>query len=133
MTITVLLPERTLLHDEKVDRLIIESQEGSFCLEPRHVDYAAPVVPGILTIVHGDREHFVGTGEGVVVKVGDEVLVSVRDAVTGADLGRLEETIQRRHAARADRADEIRRAADRLESSLVRRFIMLEDERQETA
>lgn len=133
MMVTVLLPQRTLLHEEAVDRVIAESHEGSFCLEPRHVDYAAPIVAGILTLVQDGKERFIGTGEGVLVKVADEVLVSVRDAVTGADLGQLEETIRRRHEARADRADELRQAAERLESTLVRRFIMLEDERREPA
>ncbi len=128
MRVRVQAPDRTLLEQE-ADRVVVESVAGSFCLEPRHVDYAAGIVDGILTVGRGGEERFLGTGEGVLVKVGDEVLVSVRDAVTDAPLGRLREAVERRARDRGGRADAMRRAADRLESALVQRFAELADER----
>jgi len=130
MRVRVLVPDRTLLEQE-ADRVVVESAAGSFCLKPRHVDYAAALVDGVVLVGRGGDERFLGTGEGVLVKVGDEVLISVRDAVTDAPLGRLREAVEARRHERSGRVDAMRQAAERLESMLVQRFAELEHERRE--
>lgn len=126
MRVSVLLPERALLRTD-ADRVVAESLEGSFCLEPRHIDIVAPLVPGILTLVRGDQEQFLATAEGVLVKLGQEVLISVRDAVTDAPLGRMRTAIEQRGRERRSREQAVRQAAERLETALVRRFAELRE------
>lgn len=126
MRVRVLLPERLLLQMD-ADRVIAESLEGSFCLEPRHVDIAAPLVPGIVSLVRDDDERLLATAEGVLVKLGQEVLISVRDAVTDAPLGRMRAAIEQRTRDRRTREEAVRLAAERLETALVRRFAELRE------
>lgn len=130
MRLRVLEPERVVLEGGAA-KIVAEAEEGSFGLLPRHVDFVAPLVPGILSYVDADdgRERFLATAEGVLVKRGDEVLVSVRSAVAGERLGELERTVREELAVRSERERQARRAASRLEADIVRRFIDLRQER----
>jgi F-type H+-transporting ATPase subunit epsilon len=55
MTLKILLPERVVL-DETVDKVVAESPQGSFGLLPRHVDFVAPIVPGLLSYTQDEEE-----------------------------------------------------------------------------
>ncbi len=127
MRLAIQLPTHVLI-DREVDKVVAESTHGSFCLEPRHVDYVASLVPGILSFEHEGVERFVGVGEGVLVKVGGEVLVSVRDAVHGVDLGELRDEAAERFRRRAARGVESRQVAAKLEAALVQQLIELRQE-----
>ena len=60
-------------------RIVAESAGGSFGLLPRRLDCVAALVPGILVYETPARgEVFVAVDEGVLVKSGRNVLVSVR-------------------------------------------------------
>jgi len=124
MKLKVLVPEQVLV-DEPADKVVAEAANGSFCLLPRHVDFVAALVPGILTYTSGRAERFVATDEGILVKCGEEVLVSVRRAVTGADLGALERTVEEQFRTLDERERQSRQASARLEADLVRRFLEL--------
>ncbi len=127
MHLHVLLPSRVLV-DEEVSKVIAEAENGSFCLLPRHVDMVAALTPGLLsfTAVDGDEE-FIAVDEGILVKHGPDVSVSVRDAVRSADLGLLRLTIHERFEALDDREKRARGALARLEADFVRRFIELRE------
>ena len=127
MTLTILLPERVLM-TESVRKVVAEGQSGSFGLLPRHVDFVEPLVPGILSYVPSsaasdDEERFVAVNEGVLVKCGDEVRVSVRDAVVGPELGTLEQTVRDRFQRIDERERAMRTALASLESEVMRSFI----------
>jgi len=124
MKLKVLVPEQVLV-DEPADKVVAEAANGSFCLLPRHVDFVAALVPGILTYTSGRAERFVATDEGILVKCGEEVLVSVRRAVAGADLGALERTVEEQFRTLDERERQSRQASARLEADLVRRFLEL--------
>ena len=84
MHLRVLLPSQVLI-DEEVSKVIAEAENGSFCLLPRHVDIVAALTPGLLSFTSVDgSEEFIATDEGVLVKHGPDVSVSVRDAVRSA-------------------------------------------------
>lgn len=129
MRLRVLLPERVLL-ERRAAKVVAEGVDGSFGLLPRHVGFVAPLAPGILSYVDAEdgEERFLATGEGILVKRGDEVLVSVRAAVPGRDLGELERSVRRELASRDQRELNARRAASRLEADIVRRFVELHEE-----
>ena len=125
MTLKVLLPTEVLVH-ETVTKVIAEGDNGSFCLLPRHMDFTSTLVPGLFAYVSTDgREHYLAVDEGVLVKCGSEVLVSVRRAVAGADLGHLHRQVAEQFQMMDDRERMARSALAKLESDFVRRFIEL--------
>lgn len=124
MNLKILLPEQVLLQ-ETVDKVVAEGDRGSFGLLPRHLDIVSPLVPGILAYTQGDEEVFVAVDEGVLVKCGDQVLVSVRDAVVGPDLGSLDATIRTRFDERREQEKALHSALAKLETEVVRRFTEL--------
>jgi F-type H+-transporting ATPase subunit epsilon len=122
LKLKILLPSHVFL-DEPVQKVIAEAENGHFCLLPRHVDFTAALVPGILSWVtrEGD-ERFAAVDEGVLVKCGAEILVSTRNAVRGSHLGVLKQTVDEvfRHLDEQERKS--RSALARMEADFARRF-----------
>jgi F-type H+-transporting ATPase subunit epsilon len=126
MRLKVLLPKDVLM-DEEVAKVVAEAENGSFCLLPRHVDFLAALVPGLLSFVSSDgAEEFMAIDEGILVKCGSEVLVSTRNAVRGPDLGNLEQTVEQRFRRLGEQETMARSAFAKLEASFIRRFMDLE-------
>ncbi len=50
MKLKILLPTEIML-DEEVTKVTAEAGNGSFCLLPRHIDFVAALVPGLLSFV----------------------------------------------------------------------------------
>lgn len=127
MNFKVLLPTRVLL-DQPVAKIIAEAQNGSFCLLPRHADFVAVLVPGVLVFADCDgAERYLGIDEGTLVKHGEQVCVSTRNAVAGDDLRSLRRIVQDRFLELDDRERSARSALARLEAGVVRRFIELRE------
>jgi len=92
----ILLPFAVFAEKARVTRIVAETPHGSFGILPRRLDCVAALVPGILTYqVDGQDEVCLAVDEGVLVKTGPEVLVSVRRALAGADLASLREAVER--------------------------------------
>lgn len=123
MNLKVLLPNEVFM-DRAVTKIIAEAQNGCFCLLPRHVDFVAALVPGLLSFEDEDgREHFLAIDEGALVKCGSEVLVSTRSAATDGDLGQLRHVVEEQFEVLDQRERLARSATARLEAGLVRRFM----------
>jgi F-type H+-transporting ATPase subunit epsilon len=124
MKLTIYIPSRVFGVVE-VDEIIAEGPQGSFALLPRHIDMASALIPGILTCItpEGD-EIFFAVDEGILVKQGDDVFVSVRTAVKGA-LGELREAVVRMTMDIDEKERSAQSAVARLEASFVRRFVEL--------
>ncbi len=126
MKLKVLIPSEVLI-DEEVTKVIAEAENGSFCLLPRHIDFVAALVPGLLSFESGEgREEFLALDEGILIKCGPEVLVSTRNAVRGPDLGKLKQTVEEEFRVLDDREKMARSAVAKLEANFVRRFMELE-------
>ena len=126
MKVKVILPSEILLELEAV-KVVAEAQNGSFCILPRHVDFVATLIPGILAVTSaGGAESFLAVDEGVLVKCGAEVLVSTREAVPGP-LGELKEAVRRRFQERGAREQTARTALGKLEANLVRQILEWEE------
>ena len=127
MRLKLLTPTEALV-DEPVIKLNAEGPEGHFCLLPRHRDWVAALVPGLVGFVALDGgETFVAVDRGVLVKCGDEVLVSVRRAVRGGDLASLREVVETRFRRYDDQEKAARGAIARLEAGVIRRFLELQE------
>ena len=126
MTLLVLLPEKVLLR-RPVQKVVADGQSGSFGLLPRHIDFVEVLVPGILSFVPmgGGDEVFVAVDDGLLVKCGRMVRVSVRNAVIGPELGALEQTVRDRFQQIDDREQTLRTALAKLESEVIRSFVDL--------
>lgn len=122
-----LLTPTEILVDESVVKLNAEGPEGHFCLLPRHRDWVATLVPGLVSFVALDGgEIFVAVDRGILVKCGDEVLVSVRRAVRGSDLAGLRDVVETRFRHCDDQEKTARGAIARLEAGVIRRFLELQ-------
>lgn len=125
MRLEVLLPSGVLL-DEAVEKVVARAENGSFCLLPRHVDFAAALPPGILRYIpENGKEQFLGIDEGTLVKCGGRVSVATPAAVRAPDLDALEQAVDRAFNELDERARLTRTAMARLEANVVRRFMEL--------
>lgn len=128
MQLRVSLPERILI-DEQSNKIVAEAQNGCFGLLPRHIDFVAALVPGVLIFWTLDgQERFLAIDEGMLVKCDQSVLVSVRNAVIGEDLESLRDIVQSQFVELDEHARAARSALARLEAGVVRRFIELRQE-----
>ncbi len=126
MNLKVLLPTEVLV-EEDVAKVTAEAHNGLFCLLPRHVDFVAAIVPGILSFeTVGGRETFLAVDEGILVKCGQEVVVSTRNAVQGPDLGQLRRTVEERFEVLGDREKTARAAMVKIEAGFIRRFLEIQ-------
>ncbi|MCF7985124.1 MAG: F0F1 ATP synthase subunit epsilon [Thiohalocapsa sp.] len=129
MRLRLFVPTETLV-DAPVRKVIAEAENGSFGMLPRHIDFVAALVPGILIYVDEDgAERFYAVDAGTLVKVGDEVRVSTFNAIAGTDLGALKRTVQESFEALEEHEREARSALARLEAGTLRRFFRSEEMR----
>jgi F-type H+-transporting ATPase subunit epsilon len=125
MKLRILLPTRVFLQ-QSVDEVIAEGIDGEFGILPRHQDVVSCLVPGILTFWAGGAERFVAVHGGVLVKIGDEVDVSVRDAVAGDDPAALEDAVRERFETADETEKAARAAVQKLEIATLRRLLELQ-------
>jgi F-type H+-transporting ATPase subunit epsilon len=129
MTLKILLPFQVYAAQTGVTRIVAETTGGSFGLLPHRLDCVAALVPGILTYeTAAGGEVFVAVDEGVMVKTGPDVLVSVRRALGGADLGRLREAVEKEFRTLDEQAQGTRTVMAKLESGFLRRFATFQDD-----
>ncbi len=64
---------------------------------------------------------------GVLVKTGSDVLICVRHAIAGADLGGLREAVEREFLNLSEQEKSLRTTLAQLESGLIRRFLELKN------
>jgi len=129
MNLKVLLPFRIFADRTGVSRIVAETREGSFGLLPHRLDCVAALTPGILTYeTEAEGEVFVAVDEGVLVKAGPNVLVSVRRAMGGADLGQLRAAVEREFLTLDEHEQGVRAAMAKLETGFLRRFASFQHE-----
>jgi F-type H+-transporting ATPase subunit epsilon len=104
--------------------MVAETPKGSFGLLPRRLDCVAALVPGILTYeTEADGEVFVAVDEGILVKTGAEVLVSVRRALGGSDLAQLRASVEKEFLTLDEEERSRRTVLAKLESGFLNRFV----------
>jgi F-type H+-transporting ATPase subunit epsilon len=103
------------------------TQTGSFGLLPHRLDCAAVLPPGVFAYsTAGTEEVHLAVDAGVMVKTGADVLVCVRRAIAGADLGRLRQAVQQELMKLSEQESSSRKTLAHLESGLVREFVKLQ-------
>jgi F-type H+-transporting ATPase subunit epsilon len=123
MSLKVLLPFRIFAEKTGVSRVVAETRDGSLGLLPHRLDCVAALAPGILTYENeSEGEVYVAVDEGVLVKTGLDVLISVRNAIGGTDLGQLREAVEQQFLTLNEREQSARLVIDRMESDFIRRL-----------
>ena len=129
MHLKVLLPFQIFADKLDVSSIVAETREGSFGLLPHRLDCVAALVPGILIYqTESDGEVLVAVDEGVLVKTGPEVLVSVRRAIGGTDLGQLRGAVEKEFLTLDEHEQSVRLVTAKLETGFLRRFASLQHE-----
>ena len=129
MQLNILLPFKVFAEKQDVLRIVAESTSGSFGLLPHRLDCAAVLVPGILTYeTSAEGEVCVAVDQGVLVKTGSEVLVSVRNAIGGSDLDQLRAAVEAEFLTLDEQEKNTRSVLSKLESGFVRRFAALQND-----
>ncbi len=123
MNLKILLPFQVFAEQAGVARIVAETHEGSFGLLPHRLDCVAALAPGILTYESREGgEVYVAVDEGVLVKTGLDVLVSVRNAIGGTDLGQLRQEVEREFKNLNEREKDVRSVMMKMESGFIRRL-----------
>ena len=123
MKLKVLLPFQIFAEKAGVARIVAETRDGSFGLLPHRLDCVAALAPGILTYqLATESEVYIAVDEGVLVKTGLEVLISVRNAIGGTDLGQLHAAVEREFSHLNEREQSVRSVMAKMESDLIRRL-----------
>lgn len=124
INLKILLPFGVFVEVGGVKRVVAETTAGSVGLLPRRLDCAMALVPGILTYeTDADGEIFVAVDEGVLVKTGVDVSVSVRQAIAGADLGELRAKVEEEFLTLDEQEKNVRFVLARMETDFVRRMV----------
>jgi F-type H+-transporting ATPase subunit epsilon len=130
MNLTILLPFKIFAQLDNVSRIIAETLNGSLGLLPHRLDCVAPLVPGILSYTTTDNNtRYLAVDEGVLVKSGDRVTISVRRATAGTRLNDLHEALVREYLNLDEQEREMRAVVAKMDSGLIGRFAELRHER----
>jgi F-type H+-transporting ATPase subunit epsilon len=116
----VLLPYKVFVDLKNVTKVVAETNEGSYGFLPNRLDGVAALIPGIFTYQTTDgSDQYIAIDEGILVKQGLKIMVSVRNAVGGTDLGKLHELIENEFQ-KLDESERVGRSiAAKLESGFM--------------
>ena len=123
INLRILLPFQIFAEKKGVLRIVAEGREGSFGILPHRLDCVAALEPGIFTYeTEVEGEVYVAVDEGVLIKTGQDVHVSVRDSIFGTDLSQLQEVVEKEFLTLDETEQKIRLVMAKLEIGLIRRL-----------
>jgi F-type H+-transporting ATPase subunit epsilon len=129
MNLKILLPFKIFAAKTGVLRIVAETREGSFGLLPHRLDCVAALAPGILMCeTEAEGEVYIAVDEGVLIKTGSDVLVSVRNAIGGMDLRTLREAVEQEFLNLDEQEKNVRSVLAKLEGGFIRRFAVFHHE-----
>jgi F-type H+-transporting ATPase subunit epsilon len=120
----VILPMKVFI-DKEVTKVVAEAENGSFGILPKHIDFVAALVPGILSFDSAEGEEFLAIDEGVLVKCASDIRVSTRNAVQSKDLGKLKQTVEQDFRNLDERERKTRSILAKLEIDFAKRFVKM--------
>jgi F-type H+-transporting ATPase subunit epsilon len=112
-----------------VKQIVAQTLEGSFGFLPHRLDCTAALGPGILSYqTEAEGDVYLAVDQGVLVKAGMDVLVSVRNAIGGTDLDKLHEAVKREFLSVDEQEMNVRSVLAKMESGFIRRFLEFQHE-----
>jgi len=125
ISLEILTPEKEVI-TATVDKIVAEAQNGSFCLKPRHVDFLTELVPGIFSYWIEQEEHLMALSSGILIKRGEQVMISVRHAIAGEQLEDLETVVREKFRVVDQKEQQTQIAQEQLQADFINRFIELQ-------
>lgn len=123
MNLKILLPFAVFADKRDVLRIVAVSHEGSFGLLPRRLDCVASLSAGILVFeTEAEGEVYTAIDEGILVKTGPDVRISVRNAIGGMSLGKLREVVEQEFLELDEQEKKVRSVLAKMESGFIRRL-----------
>jgi F-type H+-transporting ATPase subunit epsilon len=128
MNLKVLLPFGIFKNEKNVQRIVVETDQGSFGLLPQRLDCVSAIVPGILLYQilseegHQEQEVYIAVDAGVLVKTGSAVSISVRHATAGIDLNQLHDTVEQEFLQQSNQDKQVHSVYQKMESDFMRRL-----------
>ncbi len=127
MQLKVLLPFKVFTQKDGVKRIVAKTAQGFLGLLPHRLDCVVALTPGILTWQsESEGEVVVAVDEGLLVKAGTDVLISVRNAIRGTDLGKLHEAVKQDFMKVSAQEKDMQKELTKLESGFISRFAELQ-------
>jgi F-type H+-transporting ATPase subunit epsilon len=123
MNLKILLPFRVFADKRDVLRIVAVTGEGSFGLLPRRLDCVAPLSAGILVYeTDTEGESYIAVDEGILVKTGNDVQISVRNAIGGMSLDKLRAAVEEEFEQLDEQEQKVRSVLAKMESGFIRRL-----------
>lgn len=130
MNLKILLPYKVFAEKHKIARIVAVSDQGEFGILPHRLDCVVSLTAGILVFeADGEEEVYVAVDEGVLVKTGFDVVVSVRNAIGGLALEQLQVAVEREFLQLDEQEQKLRAVLVKMESGFVRRLAVFQQDR----
>lgn len=115
----ILLPYKVFAEVKNVKAVTADTNAGSYgFFLPQRLDCVAILVPGIFSY-ETNIIHYLAVDAGILIKTGSQVLVSVRNAIGGVDLGKLGDAVKNEFLKIDDSEKNVRYVVAKLESGLM--------------
>ena len=118
MDLKILLPYKVFAEVKNVKAVTADTNAGSYGFLPQRLDCVAILVPGIFSY-ETDGVHYLAVDDGILIKTGSQILVSVRNAIGGVDLGKLGEAVNNEFLKVDESEKNIRYVVEKLEGGLM--------------
>lgn len=121
MQLKILLPYATFAEKSDVLRIVAETNQGSIGILPNRLDCSAVLTAGIFCYqCKNEAEVFIAVDQGVLVKTGFKVMVSVRRAVGQADLNKLNALVKQEFLVLDEQEQRMQATRAKLEAGFLR-------------
>jgi len=129
MQLSLWLPTSVFLTATDVMRLVVETSHGSFGFLPHRRDCVTALRPGILIYESRSQgEQFVALDQGVLVKRGSQVNISVRRAIAGKALSELRHEVEQDFRQLSQQEQQLQQVMLKLESGFIHHFARFQHE-----
>ncbi len=123
MKLKISLPYGVFADLKDVKKIVVETTAGSYGILPRRLDCTAALVTGILTyesVSQGER--YIAINDGILIKAGNQVMVSVRHAIGNAPPGKLKAMVEKEMLQLDELEMNARNVMAKLETGFLRNF-----------
>ncbi len=127
ITLKVLLPFGVFAEKADILKVVADTNVGSVGIMPHRLDCVAALTPGILFYESkSDGDVYIAVDQGILVKVGLTVLISVSNAIAGKDLDQLKQAVESQFLNLNQQEKNVRSLMAKLESGLISRLAGLQ-------
>lgn len=120
MNLKILLPYKIFSENNRVKRIVAETNDGSYGFLPQRLDCVASLIPGVFEYeTETQGIVYLAIDEGILIKTGRDVLVSVHNAIGGSDLGKLHEAVEKEFVNLDEKEKNARTVMDKISGSLI--------------